>query len=215
MTRTRRLSALLSICAALGALASLSAHADDAFCATAEQRRAVAKFYETRPGAPPPIAERMLNMPEQTVVSALPPDRAVMSSGEHFDAIWQSMTHWEGWATFILTRSGSLFKFPSPVSKPQANVRGDAFYDVKPVERGAGLDGHLRVDLVRAIGAVKLPGRGEMTRAILFYDAAGQAVFGVYASIAGEGTTPARIEEFERTWALLASLPAFCGNPSR
>jgi putative heme iron utilization protein len=203
---------MAALAAALGAATGAveSARAEDAFCATPQQKAIISKFYASQPGAPPPMAERTLSIPEQVVVTALPPERAAMTQGEQFAAVWKSLEQWRGSPTFIVTRNGSVLKFPSSVPQHRPHTRDDGLFDFKPTAPGSGLEGHLRPELIRGIGAINLPGRGDATRAVLFFDAAGQSVFGVYATLVGESQAPQLIADFDLTWALIASLPTFC-----
>lgn len=186
---------------------------DTAMCATPAQRDIVTEFYATRAGAPPPIAERALHMPEQVITSALTSEYAVSASAENFHAVWTSAENWEGWVSHIIAKNGNHMKFPSPVSEYRENTRGDAYFDVKPEERWLGLDGHFRPDLMTAIYAINMPGgadREGATRAVIFYDRSGESILGLYATIAGEPQTEQRVDEFQATWDLIAALPTAC-----
>jgi putative heme iron utilization protein len=189
-----------------------SSWAEPALCATPEQRVLISKFYQAREGAPPPIAERALQMPELVVATGLGAKYAVVIHGEHFDAIWKSVSAWRESATFIMTKNGSLLKFRARVAPQVPNNRGDSFYDIKIADDPLAVDAHIRADLIKTVALVDLPGRGSATRAVVFFDAAGQSVFGVYASIAGNTAASALVEDFHRTWNAAASFVAYCSS---
>lgn len=220
LTLTAALALGLTACAANAApVANSDASAnaaltpDTAMCATPAQRDIVTEFFATRAGAPPPIAERALHMPEQVITSGLSDEFAVSASAENFHAVWTSAENWDGWVTHIIAKNGNHMKFPSPISHYRENTRGDAYYDVKPEERWLGMDAHFRPDLMTAIYAINLPGddgRPGATRAVIFYDRSGESIVGLYATIAGEPQTEQRAAEFQATWDIIASLPTAC-----
>ncbi len=181
-------------------------------CATPAQRDAIQAFAARAPGAPPPIGSRVLDLPEMTYVSGLYGGSAQGTDAHLFKQIWDSIAQWEGTVTFLLTAGGDhVFKFYDPVSAWAPNTRGDAFFDIKPEHKGVdGVDAHIRADLISAIYAVDLPGRGGATQGVLFFGDDGRSVFGVYAQIAGEPMPAARAAQFDETFALIAGLPPVC-----
>lgn len=199
----------------LFALASLAATSQPA-CATPEQASAVQEFYAALPSAPPLVARRHMNLAEEIVAAGLAPGHATGVNGAHFGVVWDSLADWP-FGFFILDQSGWIMKFQAPVPALLGNTREDTFTDVKaPGENG--LVSHFRPDLVTSIHAVALPGglgrdrrmREGMTRAVIFYDASRESVFGVYASLAGESLPADPVPAFEKTMALMRTLPQVC-----
>jgi len=187
-------------------------------CATPEQQAAVRSFYAALPSAPPLVARRHMKLAEEIVSSGLPTEYATGVSGEHFKAVWDSLSAWPV-AFFIMDQKGWIMKFEAPVPSLLGNKRDDAFTDVK-APGANGLISHIRPDLVTSIHAVALPGgmgrdgkmREGMTRAVIFYDASKESVMGLYASLAGEDLNKAAIPAFEKTMALMRTLPQVCGR---
>lgn len=210
----RRWTMLTEILLAVAAATSVPA----ATCASAQQSADVRAFYKSLPSAPPLVARRHMNLPEEIVSSALDSEHATGVSGQHFNAVWKSLSEWP-YGFFILDQKGWILKFQAPVPPLLGNARKDAFTDVKaPGENG--LISHLRPDLVSSIHAVTLPGglgrdgkmREGMTRAVIFYDASGESVFGIYASLAGEALPTEAIPAFEKTLSLMRALPQVCSR---
>ncbi|MBL8269648.1 ChuX/HutX family heme-like substrate-binding protein [Steroidobacter sp.] len=195
-----------------------AASAPAATCASAQQSTEVRAFYASLPSAPPLVARRHMNLPEEIVSSGLSAEHATGVSGQHFNAVWQSVSEWP-YGFFILDQKGWIMKFQAPVPPLLGNERKDAFTDVKaPGENG--LISHFRPDLVTSIHAVALPGgkgrdgkqREGMTRAVIFYDASRESVFGIYASLAGEALPAEAIPAFDKTMALMRALPQVCSR---
>ncbi len=189
-----------------------------ATCAAPEQATAVRSFYAALPSAPPLVARRHMNLAEEIVSSGLPTEYATGVSGAHFKTVWDSVSQWP-LAFFIMDQKGWIMKFEEPVPALLGNERKDAFTDVK----GPGANGlisHIRPDLVTSIHAVALPGgvgrdgktREGMTRAVIFYDASKESIFGLYASLAGEDLKKDAIPAFEKTMAMMRTLPQVCGR---
>ena len=187
-------------------------------CASPEQAASVRAFYASLPSAPPLVAHRHMNIAEEIVSSGLSSEHAAGVSGTHFKAVWESLAAWPR-GIFILDQNGWILKFDAPVPPLLGNQRKDAFTDVK-VAGESGLISHFRPDLVTSIHAVALPGgmgrdgkmREGMTRAVIFYDASRESVFGIYASLAGENLPADAIPAFEKTMALMRTLPQVCAR---
>lgn len=185
-------------------------------CAAPAQAEAVRQFYRELPSAPPLVARRHMKTQEELVVSALPPEMAVGVGGEHFASVWASLAEWPH-GFFIFDQKGWIWKFQAPVPPLLGNKRSDEFTDVK-VPGPQGLVSHLRPDRVTSIYAVTLPGglgrdgkdRPGATRAVIFFDESRESVFGIYASIAGDDLPADAVAAFERTLALMRTLPAHC-----
>jgi hypothetical protein len=116
-----------------------------------------------------------------------------------------------------MDQKGWTVKFEEPVPALLGNKRTDAFTDVKAPGLN-GLISHIYPDLVTSIHAVALPGgtgrhgkaREGTPRAVIFYDAPQESVFGLYASLAGEDLNRAAIPAFEKSMALMRMLPQLC-----
>lgn len=207
---------MMSLMVAAAAAAATSVAAP--VCADAEQTAAVRQFYRDLPSAPPLVARRHMKLPEEIVSSGLSAGHAAGVSGTHFRTVWDSVASWPV-GFFILDQKGWILKFEGPVPALLGNERKDAFTDVK-APGANGLISHMRPDLVTSIHAVALPGglgrdgkdRKGMTRAVIFYDASRESVFGIYASLAGEDLNPAAIPAFEKTMALIRTLPQVCAR---
>lgn len=200
----------------LTAAAATTTAAPSPTCASAAETKAVRAFYAQLPSAPPLVARRHMQLPEEIVSSGLPAGQATGVSGAHFKTVWNSLSQWPV-AFFIMDQKGWIMKFEAPVPALLGNQRKDDFTDVKaPGENG--LISHIRPDLVTSIHAVTLPGglgrdgkmRAGMTRAVIFYDASRESVLGLYASLAGEELNAEAIPAFERTMALMRTLPQVC-----
>ncbi len=187
-------------------------------CASPAQTTSVRQFYRELPSAPPLVARRHMKLEEEIVSAALPAEYAAGVSGAHFNAVWDSVAQWPV-GFFIMDQKGWILKFEGPVPPLLGNERTDGFTDVKAPGPN-GLISHMRPDLVTSIHAVELPGglgrdgkdRKGKTRAVIFYDASRESVFGIYASLAGEDLNPAAIPAFEKTIALMRTLPQICAR---
>jgi putative heme iron utilization protein len=192
---------------ALAALLVVAVNATAApFCATPEQVQAVRAAYASKPQPLTFMAAARLELAEAVVASALDPTQAVGVPGSEFPRVWASLGGWDK-ATTLIRQGGHVFEIASrvPAGKP-SDRPGSKFFNL---DRGTALNGHLRPDLVSAIYALRLEGAEGPLRGILFMDAAGSSVFGVFT---GEGPDqpPAVIAQFEQTWKLLESLPRAC-----
>jgi putative heme iron utilization protein len=179
-------------------------------CATPVQRVQVAAALLQSPAAMPPNAARMLAMPELAYVGALPSELRVLVSGGAFAALWETIAAWPEAMTMIM-KGPNVFEIAGAVP-PGENSTRSAFFNLKKGE--GALSGHLRPDLYAAAALVALKSKEGETRlrGVLFYDAAGESVFGVF--LPGEGQTPpsaAAVAAFEKSWALAKTLPSVCG----
>jgi heme iron utilization protein len=181
-------------------------------CATAAQVKQVREQYAASPGAMPAMATRTLMLPEVVIASALPPDQSYGTTGAAFIPVWESLMAWDS-PVVIVIKSGSVIEIRGKIPKG-APSKVSRYFNVE--EEGPGIGGHLRPDLVTAIFAVELPTRAANAplRGILFFDGAGETIFGVYAAGEGEGVPapPALVAQFEKTRALISSMPKLCGG---
>ena len=178
-------------------------------CASDAQQERVRAYYTSSPGVMPSIASLRLGLPEALLVSALPAQQAVMTSGDAFYEVWAEMTDWDQ-ATFMIMKGLNVFEIVSPVgagSPSQTSQYWNVEY-VHPVR------GHLRPDLYAAVAAVALPrdADGVTVRGVLVFDDAGDLVFGVF--ISGDGPPPAasEIAKFDRVMGMIRAKPALCGG---
>lgn len=197
------------ICAAALAGAVLPVSAAEPACATAAQASAVRAAF-AKPTPPAPFAAALqLKMPEALVVSALPAEQAYGVSATHFKTVWKSLETW-GQAVFVVMKGGNVFEAYGKVFAGEPSKRSN-FFNLHG--EGPGMSGHLRPDLLSSIYVIALPGKDSVMRGVMFYDAAGEASFGVY--IPGEGAAPpaSLIKQFEATAEEIRALPSICAKP--
>jgi len=186
-------------------------------CATVEQASNIKTYYEkTRPGVPLTVASRFFNVPEFAIASGLP---AALSIGtavtpEQVKTIWSSIDAWGATTRVSLVvtpGSKHAFAFPSLVPITQKDAK-DGYIDVY-ADEGRGVHSHIQLDQVAAVYATELadPKPGFKTRAISFFGPDGHLVIGVYASIKSDPFDDKAVAGFERTRALIASMPRICG----
>ena len=180
--------------------------AADPMCASPAQAREVQAFYDDKPGTMPPIAARRLNLPEEIVVSGLPPAQAASAPGSAFPEVWAAMTEWSE-ATFLIMKGANAIEIRSAVGQGSPSTRSD-YYNIEYVHP---FRGHLRPDLYTSIYGVILPREGDVVvRGVLFYDPDGESVFGTFVS--GDGPPPpaSELEKFDRVMDLIRSKPSVC-----
>lgn len=177
-------------------------------CASDAERARVTPVYAASPVPPPFMAAGQLGLPEGIIASALPASQALGVAGSHFPEIWQSLQGWDD-AITLVQKGGSVFEIHGRIPPGEPSTRSQ-FYNLK--NDGDGLGGHLRPDLVGAIYALQLVGREGPLRGLAFVDARGDGIFGVYLPESRE-PPPALVAQFQRTWALVASLPRVCPGP--
>lgn len=186
-------------------------------CATTEQAGNIRAYYEkTRPGVPLTVASRFFNIPEFAIASGLP---AALSVGtavtpDQVKTIWSSIDAWGATTRVSLVvtpGSKHAFAFPSLVPVTQKDAK-DGYIDVY-ADEGRGVHSHIQLDQVAAVYATELADAkpGFKTRAISFFGPDGHLVIGVYASIKSDPFDDKAVVGFERTRALIASMPRICG----
>jgi putative heme iron utilization protein len=203
--------ALLWTVACLLAAEIASAEETRPNCASPEQAAQVRAFYAGKETPPAPLmAARDIKLPEETIASALPLDRALGVAGAHFPAVWNSLVEWEK-ATLLVIKSGHVFEVHGPVHKGEPSQKSK-FFNLD--SEGPGASGHLRPDLVRSIYAISLPGKdGGSILGVAFYDASGDSAFGVYIPGEGGPVSDAGKAQFKKTWDQIAALPRYCPPP--
>ena len=174
-------------------------------CASPEQVGKVQPLYAQAPMPPTFMAATKLGIPEALVASALAGKQAIGTTGAGFEAVWKSLQEWDD-ATVLVLKGGQVFEVHGRIP-PGAPSAKSQFYNLN--EDAAGLGGHLRPDLVSAIYAVDLVGPEGPVRGLTFLDASGDGIFGVYLP-EGADHKPALVAQFEKTRALIASLPRVC-----
>lgn len=87
----------------------------------------------------------------------------------------------------------------------------DGWLDIY-ADNGDGVHGHLWLEPIRTVWAVDLPAKetGGHTRAISFFLPDGNLAISVYATLGSKKFDPAAIAGFERTRALLETMPRLC-----
>lgn len=190
-----------------GALASQQAAAN-ASCATPQQTQQIREFYRNNAMTMPVIASRKLALSEAVVVSGLPTEQAASAPAKDFAEIWEAMMSWKE-ATFLIMKGANVFEVLSGIGKIERS-KTSAYTNIEYVHP---MRGHLRPDLYESIYAVSLPGKdGEAARGILFYDAEGTSVFGVFMS--GDISPPAsEIAKFDEVMKLVRTKTPVCGAP--
>lgn len=199
----------LSLVVTLGGALAAEQAAADPFCATPDQAQQVRDFYRDKAGTMPAIAAVRLKMPEATVVSALPAEQAASVPGKQFVEIWEAMTRWKE-ATFLIMKGPNVFEILSGIGKSARSKTSD----YTNIEYVHPMRGHLRPDLYESIYAVALPGNeGAVARGVIFYDAQGASVFGVFMS--GDTSPPAsELVKFDEVMKLVRSGSPVCAGAS-
>jgi putative heme iron utilization protein len=192
-------AALLILCAG-------SAFAASPLCANPEQAAKVQALYAAAPVPPTFKAATTLGLPEALVASALAGKQAVGTTGAGFDAVWKSLQEWDD-ATVVVLKGGFVLEVRGRIPGGAPSTKSQ-FFNLK--QDGAGLGGHLRPDLVAAIYAVDLVGSQAPLRGLTFLDGTGEGIFGVYLPEGTDSKSPL-VAQFEKTRALIASLPRACG----
>jgi len=181
----------------------------DGSCATADQARLIGDFYSDNPGTLPVMAARRLKFSAALVSSGLGEDQAVSAPPSAFAEIWAAMGSWEQ-ANFLIMQGQNVFEIMSGVASGAPSTRSDYFN----LKYEHPLRGHLRPDLYGSIYAVALPGAEEVvTRGVMFFDAGGELVFGVFMSGEALRPSPGEIEKFDAVMELVRSLPSVCPVP--
>jgi len=179
------------------------------FCATTEQTRLIGEFYAENSGTLPVIAARRLEMSAALVSSGLSEEYAVSAPASAFAEVWAAMSSWQQ-ANFLIMKGQNVFEILSGVASGAPSTRSDYFN----LQYDHPLRGHLRPDLYASIYAVAIPGDEEVvTRGVMFFDAEGALVFGVFMSGEALRPSPGEIENFDAVMDLVRSLPSVCQQP--
>jgi putative heme utilization carrier protein HutX len=177
----------------------------NALCATTAQKVALATAWAAKAPRLATLA-RSTGVSEAAALSSLPAERAVGVSGAAFVAVWKSLQAWPD-AVTVIAKADQVFEVhgripsgePSKVSK---------YFNLDP--KAQGITGHLRPDLYSGIYATSLPGRDRVEHGILFFDPAGQLIFGVYVPNEHAVEDSRVLEAFRTTSDLIAAAPPLC-----
>ena len=196
---------VLVLAAGLVPAAVCAGESRDALCASAAQKDALATAWA---GKAPRLAAvaRSAGVSEAAALSSLPAERAVGVSGAAFAEVWKSLQAWPDSVT-VITKADQVFEVhgripagePSKVSK---------YFNLDP--KAPGITGHLRPDVYAAIYAASLPGRDRVEHGILFFDPAGQLIFGVYVPNEHAAEDSRVLDAFRATAALISAAPRLC-----
>ena len=158
----------------------------------------------------PFTAARRLGLVEAKVVAALPADQAVSAPGSAFAEVWAVLSEVSE-ANFLITRGGTVFEILSDVSPGAPSTRSQ-YFNIDTPRRCAVTCGP---DEFAAIYALDLEiGEGEgRVQGVLFYDGAGELVFGVFVSGEALATTDENRRHFASAKALIAAKPSVCQAP--
>lgn len=185
-------------------------------CATPEQAEKIRTYYTSeRPGVPLAVASRAFEVPEAIIASALPPEQSigVDASPEITGEIWRSIESWGAATnvTLVITPSSQhAFAFPSLVPVNQDD-NADGYLDVY-ADSGNGVHSHIQIKYVSKIFAsdITTAEANRRTRGVSFFSSDGHLIIGVYASINKDAFDLAAVTGFDRTWALIGTMPRAC-----
>ncbi|MEM9570373.1 MAG: ChuX/HutX family heme-like substrate-binding protein [Pseudomonadota bacterium] len=183
-------------------------------CADADTREVVQRHFQKNTKATLAGASRKLALPELLVVTGLPPEQAIgtQMTPEILKDVWTSMDAWGEQASVrtVFTMGGEhVLEFPGYIPVRQADL-DDGWLDIY-ADGGAGVHGHLWLNRVGSAHAIERANKNkQLFRSISFYAPEGHLIMGVYASVPGTPADPKAVEGFERTRALLASMPRLC-----
>jgi putative heme utilization carrier protein HutX len=179
------------------------ATAADPMCADTAQKQKITEHFKTsNPAIVTAVSARTLQMPEEIVASALPAEQGVGVKGTAFQQVWETLPAW-GDTFFMVMKGGHVFELETKIMKGVPSAKSN-FYNI---EHGAPLAGHLRSDLISSIYAVTAKTRGQELRSVIFYGPTGESMF---AAVVREDSPPAQKEAFEKTLALMKTLPKAC-----
>jgi putative heme iron utilization protein len=197
----------LALLACLAAPAA--AMAADATCPDGPQTARIAAAYAGRIAPMPFVAAAELGLPEVVVAGGLPAALGYGVDGRSFPAIWRSLGAWPD-AVVMIRKGANIFEIHTRVPTGKPSTRSKLFN----LDHDGVLSGHLRPDLFTAIHAIQAPGPEGFMRGLFFFDGSGESVLGVFVPPAAN-PPPAQVAAFDKTLALLKTLPARCAAPSR
>lgn len=124
-------------------------------------------------GENPSVLATRWGLSEGAITLALPTELMSSTDGIHAEEMLKLLPSW-GPVTTIVHSVGSIFEFKTTFPKGQVS---HGYYNIMGKE---GLNGHLRIDLIKHIAFVSKPFHKMESHYIGFYDALGECVFKVY-----------------------------------
>lgn len=134
----------------------------------------IRNYLADNPDVMPSQVATALGVSELDVVGALPCDQFLWLPLTEKETLLASLPEW-GTMTTIITVSGSIFEFKGDFPKGKY---AHGYYNL--ITKGEGLQGHLKLDDIRAIALISKPFRGAESHSINFFGAKGEIVFKVY-----------------------------------
>lgn len=206
--------------ATLATIAALSlpdavAHRDmTKLCSVSDFDATVAQYYLDNPGSPPAIPARRLVTSALTLMDALEATGAAKvmpSNPERLSALWATIDAWgedtQMHLVFPLENKHVIDVITEvPITQPDD---GSGFLDIY-ADDGDGVHGHVYVDKVAAIAVATLPGDGDVTRVVSFFDVHGDTIFSAYASQSRKTADPKAESGFEGTWGFAQAQDSLC-----
>jgi putative heme iron utilization protein len=180
------------------------AQAADPLCPDAVRRAHAARAWSTASLRLPTVAKEAGTTEAAALASA--PDRAVGVAGRAFDEVWRSLQSWPS-AVTVISKADQVFEVHGRIP-PGAPSKISRYFNLE--QNASGISGHLRPDAYAAIYAASLPSRDRTEHGVLFFDAAGALIFGVYVPSEHGTEDPEILAAFEATKATLRTLPAAC-----
>lgn len=162
---------------------------------------AIAALFSENPTIGFADAARQLNISELEVVSAMaatlvawyPPAKGI-------EALLRELASW-GPMTAIIQVAGNVFEFkgPFPMGKP-----GHGYYNL--IQKGEGLEGHIKPDSFAAVALISRPLRGRDSHHFCFFAADGSVIFKLYLGRDKAGELLAgQVDKFMSLRSLLAA----------
>lgn len=174
-------------------------------CATAAQKAALVAAWSAKAPRLSMVA-RSAGVSEAAALSSLPAERAVGVSGAAFAEVWKSLQAWPD-AVTVIAKADQVFEVHGRVPSGEPS-KVSKYFNLDP--KAQGITGHLRPDVYAAIYAASLPGRDRVEHGILFFDPAGQLIFGVYVPNEYAAEDSRVVDAFRATAALISAAPRLC-----
>ncbi|MBT1443710.1 heme utilization cystosolic carrier protein HutX [Shewanella sp. JM162201] len=148
-------------------------------------------------------AARTLGVSELAVLRAMPPAMVAWYPLGRPDAVTGLLTELAGWGplTAIIQVAGNVFEFkgPFPLGKP-----AHGYYNL--IQKGEGIDGHIKPDSFAALALVSRPMRGRDSHHFCFFAADGSVVFKLFLGRDKAGALlTGQLESFMQLRATLAA----------
>ncbi len=176
-------------------------------CPTADEARRIAEAFARKPAPMPFAAAPGLKLAEVVVAGGMPSSLGAGIDGSHFTEVWDSLATWPE-SMVLFMKGGNVFEIATRIPRGEPSDKSRYFN----LDEGT-LSGHLRPDLITAIHGLQMPANEGFVRGVLFYDASGESVFGVFVNAEGREPSASEVARFDATWKLLKSLPQRCKAP--